>query len=376
MLNQCLKKKNQTLENPPTFDKKKLQNLELGSDINLSRGDPRLSGRFMAKDPVMREYSDYLIEKSAFEAAKNNQNIARKKQTIGSIMSVVGSAALSYASSKIAPLFKAAMGAGKEAFQAATATGSNANALKAYNAPANPSAASSSFENFSNSYNFGDFDDYDLPGSTQNLTYQSGGKVPAMLTAGEGFVPSSVARKIGYSNLNHMNQTGDLPIIQGKGGIDNVGPVGLNEGDFIIRKSSTDKLLRTNPNTMRFAMQNPEGFRKGEYGYYEGGIVGTKPSSSYPSISSSAGSRSSAVNLSRSESMTASQPGQAVSSAQAGAVTNNINVNVKIDQAGSESVTSEGGSQSYEKERELSLKIKSAVIDVIRNEKRIGGELS
>jgi hypothetical protein len=152
--------------------------------------------------------------------------------------------------------------------------------------------------------------------------------------------------------------------------------VSLNEGDFIIRKSSTDKLLRTNPNTMRFAMQNPEGFKKGEYGYYEGGIVGTKPSSSYPSISSSSGSGSSAVNLSRSESMTASQPGQALSSAQAGAVTNNINVNVKIDQAGSESVTSEGGSQSYEKERELSLKIKSAVIDVIRNEKRIGGELS
>ena len=392
--------KNNTLENPPTFDENKLKNLDLKSDVNLSRRDPRLSSRFIANDPVIAEYSDYLIEKSAYEAAKKNEKVEKRKQTVASIMGVVASSALSFAVSKISPYIKKGMKAGKQAFQNAkeysmsrAATGkvnssplklgsdndpsnvsgginvANANALRAYRAPINPSISSPTPASYG-------FEDYDLPSPTSGLKYQSGGQVPAMLTAGEGFVPASVAKKIGYSNLNHMNKTGELPVIQGKSGIDNVGPVGLGEGDFIIRKSSTDKLLKSNPNTMRFAMQNPEGFKRGEYGYYEGGIVGTSSKSSYPSISPSSGSSSSSVNLTRSESATTPQSSQAASSGQSGAVTNNISVNVKIDQAGSESISSEGGNQSYEKERDLSLKIKTAVIDVIRQEKRIGGELS
>ena len=94
-----------------------------------------------------------------------------------------------------------------------------------------------------------------------------------MLTAGEGFVPAPIAQRIGYANLDHMNTTGTLPRIDGPGGIDKVGPVGLSEGDFIIKRSSTDKLLRENPNLMRFAIQNPDGFRRGERGYYDGGLV-------------------------------------------------------------------------------------------------------
>ena len=401
--------KNNTLENPPTFDENKLKNLDLKSDVNLSRRDPRLSSRFIANDPVMAEYSDYLIQKSAYEAAKKNDKVEKRKQTVASIMGVVASTALSFAISKVTPYIQKGMESGKKAFKNARDysrrrgsmgkeiandfTGevnsaplkigsdkdpsnvvgginvANANALRAYHAPINPSAPSGSSS-------FGDFEDYDLPKPTSGLKYQSGGQVPAMLTAGEGFIPASVAKKIGYGNLDHMNKTGELPVIQGKGGIDNVGPVGLGEGDFIIRKSSTDKLLKSNPNTMRFAMQNPEGFKKGEYGYYEGGIVGTGSKSSYPSISPSSRSNSSSANLSRSESSAAPQSSQASSGAQSGAITNNISVNVKIDQSGSESISSEGENQSYEKERDLSLKIKTAVIDVIRQEKRIGGELS
>ena len=74
--------------------------------------------------------------------------------------------------------------------------------------------------------------------------FNSGGKVPSMLTAGEGFIPSSIAKKIGYHNLNSLNKTGSLPIVQGPQGIEEVGPVGLDEGDFIIRRSSTEKLMR------------------------------------------------------------------------------------------------------------------------------------
>ena len=94
-----------------------------------------------------------------------------------------------------------------------------------------------------------------------------------MLTAGEGVIPSSIAGRMGYDNLDYMNTTGSLPIIQGPGGIDNVGPMGLSEGDFVLRRGSTDKLTRENPNMMRFALQNPEGFRRAAAGYYEGGLV-------------------------------------------------------------------------------------------------------
>ena len=208
--------------------------------------------------------------------------------------------------------------------------------------------------------------------------YQSGGSIPAMLTAGEGFVPAPVAKRIGYDNLNRMNTTGGLPIVQGKGGIDNVGPVGLTEGDFIIKKSSTDKLLRENPNMMRFALQNPEGFKRGEQGYYEGGVVGSPSTIPAPSVPKQAPTNRlkgadpvEMLNQSFNQKQEAAAAPQ-----QKSEVTNNINVNVSIDQTGKETVSTENSNSSYEEEQQLSLKIKSAVLDVIRQEKRIGGELS
>ena len=59
------------------------------------------------------------------------------------------------------------------------------------------------------------------------------------------------------------------------------------------------------------------------------------------------------------------------------ATTNNINVSVKIDSSGRETVESSAeGEGSYQREKDLSMKIKSAVLEVIRQEKRVGGELS
>ena len=52
--------------------------------------------------------------------------------------------------------------------------------------------------------------------------FNSGGKVPSMLTAGEGFIPSSIAKKIGYHNLNSLNKT-VLFYCSGPQGIDKVG---------------------------------------------------------------------------------------------------------------------------------------------------------
>ena len=98
-----------------------------------------------------------------------------------------------------------------------------------------------------------------------------GGQIPAMLTAGEMYVPAEMAKRIGYDSLDKINKSG---IIDGPGGIDNVGPVGLNPGDFIIRKSSTDKLLNTNPNGMRDSLMGGGFTRRAATGYYEGGWQG------------------------------------------------------------------------------------------------------
>ena len=177
-----------------------------------------------------------------------------------------------------------------------------------------------------------------------------------------------------------MNTTGQIPVVKGKGGIDNVGPVGLNEGDFVIRKSSTEKLLRENPRMMRFAIQNPEGFKRGEQGYYQGGIVGTTPSTaSAPSVTSPRASKAAASPVNNMQPLlqaAQSQNSQQNNQTTNNEVTNNINVNVTVDRTGNERVSADTSEGSYEQEQQLAVKIKSKVLEVIREEKRIGGELS
>ena len=406
-------------DSPPTFDKNKFNNLDLRSDVNIKRGDPRLSARFLAKDPVMQEYKDYLLEKAAYDVEKKNQKVDKKMQTIGSIVSFMSSFAIGQMSEVMAPYVQKAVGWAKDkaintakghtgfgkdsgAFKLARSQGLNANYKDVSNhiETGEPLVINNKGYHLMSGRNERTKWEYinNSPKSHRQIMrgqkigidennasmlkrargYQSGGSIPAMLTAGEGFVPAPVAKRIGYDNLNRMNTTGGLPIVQGKGGIDNVGPVGLTEGDFIIKKSSTDKLLRENPNMMRFALQNPEGFKRGEQGYYEGGVVGSPSTIPAPSVPKQAPTNRlkgadpvEMLNQSFNQKQEAAAAPQ-----QKSEVTNNINVNVSIDQTGKETVSTENSNSSYEEEQQLSLKIKSAVLDVIRQEKRIGGELS
>jgi TP901 family phage tail tape measure protein len=392
-------------DGPPTFDKNKFNNLDLRSDVNIKRGDPRLSARFLAKDPVMQEYRDYLLEKAAYDVEKKNQKVDKKMQTIGSIVSFMSTFAMAEMTSAMKPYVEKAVGWAKDKATNLTkghmGLGEHSKAFKQarkqnidmdYSDLKGAESTGYLISNDNKAYAMSRKGTWNLdPSKTlshrralqenikkQSTKRQSGGSVPAMLTAGEGFVPAAIAKRIGYDNLNRMNTTGDLPIIQGKGGIDNVGPVGLTEGDFIIKKSSTDKLLRENPNMMRFALQNPEGFKRGERGYYEGGVVGDAPAVPTSSVPRAAPTNriknSNPVEMFNQSFNQKSEP--AVATQQKSETTNNINVNVTIDQTGKESVSTDGSASSYEEEQQLSLKIKSAVMDVIREEKRIGGELS
>ena len=388
-------------DGPPTFDRNKFNNLDLRSDVNIKRGDPRLSARFLAKDPVMQEYKDYLLEKAAYDVEKKNQKVDKKMQTIGSVLSFMSSFAIGQMSEIIAPYVQKAVGWAKDkAINTAkghTGFGKHSDAFKQarkqgidmdYSDLKGAESTGHLISNDNKAYNMSRDKTWRLDPEktlshrknlkTKSIKRQSGGSIPAMLTAGEGFVPAPVAKRIGYDNLNRMNTTGGLPIVQGKGGIDNVGPVGLTEGDFIIKKSSTDKLLRENPNMMRFALQNPEGFKRGEQGYYEGGVVGSPSTIPAPSVPKQAPTnRLKSADPAEMLNQSFSQKQEAaVAPQQKSEVTNNINVNVSIDQTGKETVSTENSNSSYEEEQQLSLKIKSAVLDVIRQEKRIGGELS
>ena len=406
-------------DGPPTFDKNKFNNLDLRSDVNIKRGDPRLSARFLAKDPVMQEYKDYLLEKAAYDVQKKNEKVDKKMQTIGSVLSFMGTFAIAQMSDIMEPYVEKAVGWAKNkaintakghtgfgkdsgAFKLARSQGLNANYKDVSNhiETGEPLVINNKGYHLMSGRNERTKWEYinNSPKSHRQIMrgqkigidennasmlkrargYQSGGSIPAMLTAGEGFVPAPVAKRIGYDNLNRMNTTGGLPIVQGKGGIDNVGPVGLTEGDFIIKKSSTDKLLRENPNMMRFALQNPEGFKRGEQGYYEGGVVGSPSTIPAPSVPKQAPTnRLKSADPAEMLNQSFNQKQEAaVAPQQKSEVTNNINVNVSIDQTGKETVSTENSNSSYEEEQQLSLKIKSAVLDVIRQEKRIGGELS
>ena len=442
-------------DKPPEFDMNKFKNLNLNSTVSIARGDPRSSGKLLAKDPIMEDYRQHLLDVASYRAAQKNKKVSERMSRIGSIVGTVASFAVSQLTALAAKPLNAIIEKGKnvalghsgigkhsEAFKAARKAGidvdykdvaksiesgspleykgrlygsdfaSNREGNKASNfmfrlkggqksgswftIPKGTTVNTDMYKGATaddlmhkvNTTTMGKMEMWSNPtrpgtGIDRGKPLQvfSGGEIPAMLTAGESFIPAPIARRIGYDNLNKMNRTGSLPIIQGPGGIDNVGPVGLNEGDFIIRRSSTDKLLRENPNMMRFAMQNPDGFRKAEQGYYQGGIVGTT-SSIIPSVSAgqkTSGAKSAPVVENRISSLlegTRANQKETVATNQNTEVTNNINVNVTIDKSGNEKVSTEGAQGTYEQEQQLAMKIKTKVLEVIREEKRIGGELS
>ena len=411
-------------DSPPTFDENKFKNLDLRSDVNIKRGDPRLSSKFLSRDPVMQQYKDFILEKAAYDVQKKNEKFEKRKATLATVVGAVQSMAIAGVTEIAAPFIQGAV-TGLENTYGKYAPTDSAKAYRAARAQdpklnVNYRDVKNSMKNnkplvvgessyFPARTKEGDFtwdkarvSNGKMQGPKQSPSHRfpafnedaarekifgkkiikkaSGGSVPAMLTAGEGFIPEKTAKRIGYENLNTMNKTGNLPTVQGAPGIDQVGPVGLTEGDFIIKKNSTDKLLRENPSMMKFALQNPEGFKKGERGYYEGGVVGnSSPATVAPPVKPRSTNRIQQQNpaeMLNSIAAPKTQNPQVEAQGKTSDVTNNINVNVTIDQSGQEKVSSDSSGGSYEEEQNLSLKIKTAVLDVIRQEKRIGGELN
>jgi len=91
--------------------------------------------------------------------------------------------------------------------------------------------------------------------AVQNATrrFASGGTVSALVSNGEAYVPPKIAKRIGYGNLNRMNQadrngmskfsSGGISVFKGPGtGTSDSIPANLPVGSFIIREKATKAL--------------------------------------------------------------------------------------------------------------------------------------
>jgi len=87
----------------------------------------------------------------------------------------------------------------------------------------------------------------------QRQKYATGGTVPALVSNGEAYIPPKIAKKIGYSNLNRMNQadrngmskfsSGGISVFKGAGtGTSDSIPANLPVGSFILREKATEAL--------------------------------------------------------------------------------------------------------------------------------------
>ena len=139
----------------------------------------------------------------------------------------------------------------------------------------------------------------------------------------------------GSQNMRHMPKMSDGGMVNGPGGIDQVGPVMLDRGEYVIKASSVNKVEK----------QYPGFFDKlNSVKMNQGGSVGDIAPKTGDTESNTSEDNSS---------------------------NSNVTVNINVSSGGGTTV--EGGGQS---QQDFAYKIKDAVVGVIANEKRVGGMLS
>ena len=121
----------------------------------------------------------------------------------------------------------------------------------------------------------------------------------------------------------------------GPAGIDKVGPVMLDNGEFVIKSSSAQSIEKDYPGLLD-KLNNSTG-------YNDGGSVGADPSPQ-------------------------------VSNKTSNSTANNVTVNISVGSNGSASTSIQGQSEGGNAEM-LGSRLKEAVLGVIASEKRVGGML-
>lgn len=286
--------------------------LNTRSMLNLDRYGDSMSARFRAQDDYSSRYGDYLLDKYQHDVNQRNQKYQSRANMLQGMVNQVGMMGIMYGTEKAV---SAAFNRDKPAVNQTSnkkdyytnITNSQANAYRDYQI--NQQAKSNAFLN--------------------NNTSISQDNISSAYSIGGGNLFSNQDQFI-KRNSYGMSEGGR---VQGPAGIDKVGPVLLDRGEFVIKASSVNKVEKQYP-----------GFfdRLNSMKFNEGGVV--DPSAS---------------NISQTSETTNNQSNSS-----------NVTVNINVSSGGQATV--EGGGAS---DQAFAAKIKEAVVNVISQEKRVGGML-
>ena len=154
--------------------------------------------------------------------------------------------------------------------------------------------------------------------------------------------------------------------VRGSAGIDTVGPVMLDSGEFVIKSSSVRKLNQESPGILERLNEKPKEFQK-VLRRSNGGIINFSPIKGYQSggvVESENAPREPLNN----------EGGPTAPGSESNSTVNNISINITTNGSEVSGGVTSGGTQGS-KEKEFASKIKNVVLQVISDEQRVGGSL-
>jgi len=278
--------------------------LNTRSMLNVDPSSRSMSARFRAQDDYSSKYGDYLLDKYQHDVNQRNEKLKSRASMMQGIVNQIGMMGVMYGTEQAV---RSAFQPEKRKEYHTSIDNSQVNAFRDYQV--NQQTKSDKFLNKNTSI------------SQNNISsaYSIGG---GNLSSNE---ERFFAKNSGYSEGGRVH---------GPAGIDKVGPVMLDRGEFVIKASSVNKVEKQYPgffdqlNTMKFN---------------QGGVVD-------PSASSANVQNSEVTNNQSSSS--------------------NVTVNINVSAGGETTVNGGAGDQQA-----FASKIKEAVVNVISQEKRVGGML-
>jgi len=283
----------------------KVNPLNTRSMLNVDPYSRSMSARFKAQDDYSSKYGDYLLDKYQHDVNERNKKLESRASNIQGIVNQIGMMGVMYGTEQAV---RSAFQPEKRKEYHTSIDNSQVNAFRDYQI--NQQTKSDRFLN--------------------NNTSISQDNISSAYSIGGGNLFSNQDQFI-KRNSYGMSEGGR---VHGPAGIDKVGPVMLDRGEFVIKASSVNKVEKQYPgffdqlNTMKFN---------------QGGVVD-------PSASSANVQNSEVTNNQSSSS--------------------NVTVNINVSAGGETTVNGGAGDQQA-----FASKIKEAVVNVISQEKRVGGML-
>jgi len=337
------------------------QQLNTRSALNIDPTGRQMSARFRREDQYSKDYGKYLLDKYQYDVDRRNEKQMQRAQQIGAIATTATMMAGMAIGKKItegpAPTaddLEAKVKRDSPGFQKITRGDHNLNQYQR-EAQSKTPLAGNYYTNVTSSQSQA-FQEYQknqssnvVGGFSKSYSYNSmvgaysrGGQVYSNSYFNQGgsvYSPYSYFYNGGRVNSNSnayhsMTRMSEGGMVHGPGGIDKVGPVMLDRGEYVIKASSVNKVEKQYP-----------GFfdRLNSIKMNEGG-----------SVAEAASKVTNTENTTNEDNSSSS----------------NVTVNINVSSGGE--TTAEGGGQS---QQDFAYKIKDAVIGVIANEKRVGGML-